>query len=240
MEPQRSKRRLNVVNTLWFNRRYTCTGGVDSKVNKFGDQIKVDSIVIVQWKTTCNQKRQACTIDLQKEGVRARIWHADMRHGIFTSRCRERRVWKSEALHDTALQSGDDDYWQTKWWRLRIRWFLTLGWPNLNWEDILPSPWLVDVHPIRASMKAAVDTTFNVEGVIRLSVKIKGRKTKTNFGVAPRLAKKTDLWYSAYGQRDWQSWDRRSTSYPKKWPCCCYRRYIWRKRIHTVHWRYHD
>lgn len=56
--------------------------------------------------------------------------------------------------------------------------------PNFIQKDVLPTPWLVDVQPIRVNVKAAGDTAFIVKGVFCLSVKIGGHMVKAAFRVA--------------------------------------------------------
>lgn len=57
-------------------------------------------------------------------------------------------------------------------------------------EDVLPTQWLENVKPILASIWAVGDTTFRVDGVIRLKVKNGGQKASEVFGVAPKLPNK--------------------------------------------------
>lgn len=61
---------------------------------------------------------------------------------------------------------------------------------NLIRENVLPTPWLANVKPIRVSVISIDDTAFIVECVIRLLVEINMHKTKEAFEVAPKLATK--------------------------------------------------
>lgn len=62
---------------------------------------------------------------------------------------------------------------------------------NLIREDVLPMAWLADIQPICVSVKAAGNTSFTVEGVVRLLVEVGGHEAKTIFGLVPKLAIKT-------------------------------------------------
>lgn len=57
-------------------------------------------------------------------------------------------------------------------------------------ENVLPTPLVVVVHRIRASMKATGDTIFLVESVTCLPVEMDRQETNAVFGVTPRRATK--------------------------------------------------
>lgn len=57
--------------------------------------------------------------------------------------------------------------------------------------DVIPTPWLVEVQPIRINEKAASDKVFSAEGAICLLVKIGKQKAKAAFRVAPKQETKT-------------------------------------------------
>lgn len=65
--------------------------------------------------------------------------------------------------------------------------------PNLIREDVLSTAWLKKIQPIRSNLRAASDTTFTVEGIVRLTIEIGGHVSSTVFGVAPKLATKMIL-----------------------------------------------
>lgn len=50
--------------------------------------------------------------------------------------------------------------------------FATGAGPNLLWKDVVPTPWMKRIQPVRASIRAAGDTTLTVEGIVRLQGKI--------------------------------------------------------------------
>lgn len=58
-------------------------------------------------------------------------------------------------------------------------------------------------------MRATGDTTFRVEGVVRLAVKIGGHKKATGFVVAPKLATKRTLETAFIDKETKKSWGKR-------------------------------
>lgn len=63
----------------------------------------------------------------------------------------------------------------------------------LTREDVLPSSWLADIQPICVNVKAAGDTSFRIEGILRLLVKIDGHNANAVPETAPKLATKKIL-----------------------------------------------
>lgn len=57
----------------------------------------------------------------------------------------------------------------------------------------MPMAWLKKVQPIRDNIRAASDTTFTVEGDVRLQINIGGHVANAVFGMTLKLATKMIL-----------------------------------------------
>lgn len=73
--------------------------------------------------------------------------------------------------------------------------------PNLIREDALSTMWFGKVQPIRASTRAAGNTTFRVKGIVRLTVDIRGLNTCI-FSCCTEVSNKNDSWNGANLQRN--------------------------------------
>lgn len=58
---------------------------------------------------------------------------------------------------------------------------------NVLGKDVLPTPWLANVQPIRTNTRAAGDTTLRVEGLVHIIVEVGGHKASAVFGVSSNL-----------------------------------------------------
>lgn len=57
-------------------------------------------------------------------------------------------------------------------------------------ENVLSTPWLANIQPVRAIMTGTGDTSFVIEGFIGLTVKFCGHKATTDFVVASKVPTK--------------------------------------------------
>lgn len=97
---------------------------------------------------------------------------------IFTSKCYkvDVRLIQSEEVHrnvTAVLDSGAG--------------------PNLVRQDVIPTSLIPLIKPIKTSVRSAGDTTFNVNGVIRLPIEFEREVINVVLGIAPILATKMIL-----------------------------------------------